>query len=655
VAHLPVRQSATPAAPSGFHPAVAPLVAISRLCLLASLLLVPVEVSAQSAGAGTGADAAAISAGLERKYDAGIYRDLPAAQARYREALTADASGDRTGAVRLLEAASLFDPEYPDAHFTLARVVLLSDPGRSVGELTEAFRILARSYPWQRHLLANAGTAIVVIWLVALLLAIVGIVVRHLPHLFHVVAETLGARDSRVGRVGAAALSLSPVLWGLGAIPTATLFAGLLSFRFGRREALILVLFFVSALSFAGLFGMIAPWAGAPRLDEPSLLVDRALSSGNDADLARALEAWKGRDSNEPLYPYALGAMARRSGDLEAAERQLTTAAVLKPNTPWILTNLGNVAFAKEDFARARQLYESASAADPNAVEPHYNLAQVYTKQLLFAEASREQSRASAVAFDRVRDFSRWSAPQLNRTVMDARPPVEALWDLARRTAHLRGAAAMEGNSFLAFATRLGPPAPFALLFLPAIFLIFGGIGQFLVRSLATLHCSNCQKVVCRKCVHRMQQRAFCTDCFKSVRDLKSMEFTRLLLTRRDKSAARRRTIGQAALTLVLPGAGQMLRGASLSGFFALLVMTAAVLLVIPNGALVPSLDVLPVPGGGWAKRAPLLVLFLITYAISLSRYFATTTTRVQGLTGGAGRPPSRGQGERREARAGRN
>lgn len=651
MAHLPVRQSSTSAAPSGFCPALASLAALFRLGLLALLFVAPSPAAAD----GTGADAEAISAALERKYDAGISRDLPSAQARYREALTADASGDRAGAVRLLEAASLFDPEYPDAHFTLARVVLLSDPGRAVAELSEGFRILARSYPWQRHLLANAGTAIVVVWLVALLLAIVGIVVRHLPHLFHVVAETLGARDSRIGRIGAAALGLSPVLWGLGAIPTATLFAGLLSFRFGRREALILVLFFVSALSFAGLLGMIAPWAGAPRLDEPSLLVDRALSSGNDADLTRALEAWEGRDANEPLYPFALGSMARRGGDLDEAERHLTTAAVLRPNTPWILTNLGNVAFAREDFSRARQLYESASAADPNAVEPHYNLAQVYTKQLLFAEASREQSRASAVAFDRVRDFSRWSAPQLNRTVMDARPPVEGLWDLARRTAHLRGAAALEGNRFLAFATRLGPPAPFALFFLPAIFLIFGGIGQFLVRGLATLHCSNCQKVVCRKCVHRMQQRAFCTDCFKSVRDLKSMEFTRLLLTRRDKSAARRRTIGQAILTLLLPGAGQMLRGASLSGFFALLVMTGAALLVIPNGALVPSIDVLPVPGGGWAKRAPLLVLFLITYAISVSRYFATTTTRVQGLTGGAGRTPSRQQSERREPRAGRN
>lgn len=590
-------------------------------------------------------DDASIASSLETKYDRGIARDLPMAQACYREALERNAAGAHAEAIRLLEAATAFDPEFPDAHFTIARIVLTSDPGRAVGEATEAFRILGRSYPWQRHLLANAVTALVVVWMMSLLLAVVGIVLRHLPHLVHIIGESLGARGSKVGMMGAGMIALAPALWGLGAAATATVFSGLLSFRLGKREALLVLLFVGSALALATWSGSIAPWAGAPRLDEPSLLVDRALASGYDGDVAHALQAWEARDANEALFPFALGSIRRRAGDLDGAADQLTLAAVLHPKAPWILTGLGNVYFAREDYARARQLYEQAAAADPSAVEPHFNLAQVYTKQLLFAEASREQSRASSLAFDRVRDFTRMGAPQLNRTVMDARPPVSDLWDLAARTGHLRGPATIEKNRYLAFALALTPPAPFALVFLPALFLIFAGIGQVLGRSLSTLHCSNCQKIVCRRCVHRMQQRAFCNDCFRSVKDLKSMEFTRLLLTRRDRSAARRRTIGQAILTFLLPGGGQMLRGASLSGFFALLVMTAAGLLVIQNGALVPSLDVLPIPGSDWAKRLPLLVLFLITYAITVSRYFATTTSTVERLT----------PGETRSARGGTN
>ena len=585
---------------------------------------------------------------LAQKHDAGVARALAGAQACYRQALAHEAAGRHPDAIRLLEAASAFDPDYPDAHFTLARVLVLRDPGRAVGEISEGFRILGRSYPWQRHLLANTLTGLIAVWILSLLVAVIGIGFRHFPHLVHMVEEMVSPRPSRVVRAAATLIALSPLAWGLGPIPTATLYAGLVSYRFGKREAALVTIFLVSALALAGGLAFVAPWSGVPTLEEPSLLVDRATTSGYDADLAAALLAWESTDPTEPLFPYALGTMARRSGDLDMAERQLTLAAVLEPRSPWILTNLGNVYFAREDFARARQSYEAAAAAAPDAVEPHFNLAQVYTKQLQFAEASREQSRASAVAFDRVRDFSKWSAPQLNRTVMDATPPTRSLWLLARRHARSVGSAAVASNPLLAGIARLEPPAPFALVFLPAVFLIFAGIGQLLGRGLSTLHCSNCQKIVCRRCVHRMQQRAFCNDCYQSVKDLKSTEFTRLLLTRQGRSAARRRTIGQAILTFVLPGAGQMLRGASLSGFFALLVMSAAAILVMANGAVVPSLDVLPYDSGSWAKRIPLILLFLLTYAITVSRYFSTTTARASEMAPRAARSGARAGAEDR-------
>lgn len=622
----------------GTRPSPAPTgrsrVLAAAAALLAATLFASGSCSAESvAGSVAPPDAEAIATALVQKYDAGVTRAIAPAQAAYRQAIAMDATGDPVEAIRLLEASAAFDPEYPDPHFTMSRIILFRDPGRAAAEFSEGFRNLARSYPWQRHVLANTMTGLIVVWMLGLLLAVIGIVFRHLPHLLHIVQELLNPCPSRGVKAAATIVSVSPVFWGLGVIPTATLFAGLLSFRFGKREALIMAVFLVSALCLAAGIGAIAPWAGTPTLEEPSLLVDRAMKSAYDPDLAAALLAWQGLDSTEPLFPFALGSMARRSGDLDLAERQLTQAAILKPRTAWILTNLGNVYFAREDYARARQTYEAAAATAPGSVEPHYNLAQVHTKQLEFTEASREQSRASGIAFDRVRDFSRWSAPQLNRTVMDAKPPLQSLWNLARRFALPRGHGALEGNRVLRWLMTLVPPAPFALVFIPALFLIFAGIGQLLGRGLATLHCSACQRIVCRRCVKRMQQRAFCEVCFQTVKDLKSTEFTRLLLTRQGRTAARRRTTDQAILTFLLPGAGQMLRGASLSGFVAILVMTLAALLVLADGALVPSLDVLPLATGAWAKRIPLLILFLLTYGITLARYFSTTTTRVQNWT----------------------
>ncbi len=574
--------------------------------------------------------------------DAGQLRALAPAQARYREALLALRAGNALEGQRLLAAAAEFDPAYPDPHFTLAGVLALRNPERAVGELGEALRIVGRNYTWQRHLPANVVTGFLVAWVLSLLFAVVGVVLRHLPHLVHIITEITGRSKGALANGGATLIALSPLLWGLGPIPTATVYAGLLSFRIGRREAVLVGLFVVSSIALASFATMVAPWAGPTSLDEPSLLVDRALHSGADAEVKGALAALAMRDPSESLYPFTAGTIARREGDFDSAERQLAQADALHPGSVWTLVNLGNVYFAREDYVRARASYEAAAKAAPRAAEPHFNLSQTYTKQLMFAEANREQSAATALAFDRVRDMGRISAPQLNRTVMEALPPVEAFWDLASRTAPERGLAATQSNSYIRFLLSLLPPGPFSIFFLVALFLLFAGLGQLLGRALATLQCSNCQKVVCRRCVFRMQQRAFCEGCYGAVKDLKSMEFTRLLLTGRGSRAARRRTFRETATTFLLPGAGQMLRGASLSGFVAIMIMVAAAMLVIGNGALGPSTDVLPVPSAGWAKRIPLTLLFALTYVITVARYYAKTTDKAPGITQSVGRSAGR-------------
>ena len=130
-------------------------------------------------------------------------------------------------------------------------MLALRDPGRAVGEISEGFRTLARSYPWQRHLLANTLAALIAVWIISLLVAVIGIGFRHFPHLVHMVEEMVSPRPSRVVRAAATLISLSPLAWGLGAIPTATLYAGLVSYRFGKREAVLVTLAATSACTAA--------------------------------------------------------------------------------------------------------------------------------------------------------------------------------------------------------------------------------------------------------------------------------------------------------------------------------------------------------------------------------------------------------------------
>jgi hypothetical protein len=95
-----------------------------RGCLAAGgalFLLALLSLSPRQAHAAWSTDE--IQRALERKWDGGVTRDLPSAQGCYRAALAAAASKNDAEAIRLLEAASQFDPYFPDAHFTMARLV----------------------------------------------------------------------------------------------------------------------------------------------------------------------------------------------------------------------------------------------------------------------------------------------------------------------------------------------------------------------------------------------------------------------------------------------------------------------------------------------------------------------------------------------------
>src|SRR5688500_3342728 len=80
------------------------------------------------AHASSAPNAAAVAASIAQKYDAGVRRALAPAQAAYRQALALEAAGNPDEAIRLLEAAAALDPEYPDAHFTLSRLLLFRQP-----------------------------------------------------------------------------------------------------------------------------------------------------------------------------------------------------------------------------------------------------------------------------------------------------------------------------------------------------------------------------------------------------------------------------------------------------------------------------------------------------------------------------------------------
>ncbi len=102
---------------------------------------------------------------------------------------------------------------------------------------------------------------------------------------------------------------------------------------------------------------------------EADLLVLRAQALVEDdkpdaamADLARATEI-----APDGFTPWLLRAtLARRSGDLVAAESALLKAAALAPESPDVELEAGNIAAAKGETDLARQAWEAAAADGPD-------------------------------------------------------------------------------------------------------------------------------------------------------------------------------------------------------------------------------------------------------------------------------------------------
>jgi len=75
-----------------------------------------------------------------------------------------------------------------------------------------------------------------------------------------------------------------------------------------------------------------------------------------------------------------LGIIAKKSGDLKDAVRHLKRALEVSPNSIEALSNLGYVYFDKEDFSKAKELFEHLGYIDPTLLDVPLILSMIYIR-----------------------------------------------------------------------------------------------------------------------------------------------------------------------------------------------------------------------------------------------------------------------------------
>jgi len=565
----------------------------------------------------------------EVKLNSGIPSLSAYAHAYYRLGVQARKEGDSEAALKAFRAAAQLDPNFLDPKYSLAKAYLFSDPGRAIAELSAAVEVLRRDFLAQYFFLQNLSAMIFLILAVALAVFVVMAIVRHVAELRHVVGERLAAEmPPRIaGWLGVFAV-LQPLLWGLGLAGTVLCCGGALWTCMSKRERFFTTTFLLLIL-FAPVFSLQMARRFPPLgYDSPTYVSYAALSDGWSDLHERALLRSIQSDPGDASHHFVYGTMARRAGRLGIARAELERAVQLSPSDARSLNNLGNVYFNLGDFDTADKCYRRAASIAPSLPEPHYNLAQVFTRRLLFAEANTEIGTAKRLDAELINEFSLNSREQLNRSVIDSGIPARQFWSALRREG-----ARSETSEALEPALRFLGVGRERRSITIAFFFALSLVASVLVfRNLRTHRCTNCGKIVCRKCLSRAQKQVYCLKCAVAASSVKSPEFTRLLLANQFRLETKRIRPVSAVAGFALPGFRLVQAGYAISGFFIVLLCTAVAVCIAVRGYWVDYLPSLPYETQGVVTYSLLLVPAVLIHGLSLLWLVRTATSRVPQL-----------------------
>jgi len=570
---------------------------------------------------------------LSELNDARLNSGIPSLSAEaheyYRLGVQARKEGDSGAALEAFRAAAELDPNFVDPKFSLARAYLFTDAGRSIAELSAVADVLKRDFLAQYFFLQNVAAMVFLILAVALAVFVVMAIVRHVAELRHVVGERLsGEMPPRVaGWLGVFAV-LQPLLWGLGLAGTVLCCGGALWNCMSKRERFFTAVFLALVVAAPVVSVQMARRFPPLGYDSPTYASYAALRDGWSDQHERALLRSIQSDPGNPSRHFVYGTMARRAARLGIARTELERAVEFAPDDARYLNNLGNVYFNLGDFDTADKCYRKAVSTDPSLPEAHYNLAQVFTKRLMFAEANSEIGTAKQLDAELINEFSLNSREQLNRSVIDAGIPVSRFWESLRREgARSETSEALEPALRFLGVGRERRSATIAFFF--ALSLVASGL---LFRNLRTYRCTNCGKIVCRKCLSRAQKQVYCLKCAVAASSLKSPEFTRLLLANQFQLETRRVRTVSAAAGILLPGLRLVQAGYAISGFLVVLLCTVLLVCIAVRGYWVDYLPSLPYETQGVVTYLLLLVPAVLIHGLSLFWLARTARSRVPQL-----------------------
>lgn len=475
----------------------------------------------------------------------------------HRLALLAAESGQPEQAQRLMRGASELDPSFVAPHLSLASWSLTREPSQALLQYATVIDLARRNFMLQLALAANAIYLCLQAMFLGLLAAGLLVIAIRVHALRHPWEERLGRWLSpETARWWSWSFVVLPFLCGFGPVLPTLALLGMLwpNFRF-RERALTVTLALAAAATpwtatmldrlAAPLDGDRAPLYGVPMIEHQGWTAER------DQRLARLAVEHPGN----PYVKFALAWAQRLSGDAAGAEASYRGVLEHWPNDARTVNNLGNALAMQGRAQEALETYLKATTLDPQNAAAWFNASQIYTQRFEYRSATDALARASVVDFEMVKNYQaqgsdgslalvdEWIAP---RTFWSALTEVSGSTGGRSLPPSWRGRFEASGWTFSAVAG--------------AVTVLGIAIGIWLHRGTPLRSCSNCGRVVCRRCARRRRELALCPDCADIETRAESPDFARVLLSQRQRRVLARERMMRTAGATLIPGFGLLAR-----------------------------------------------------------------------------------------------
>ncbi len=538
----------------------------------------------------------------------------------YRRGLTAKLAGQDAQAMRDVRGAAELDPSFVEPHLTIASWMLTRDPSQALLHYATVLELLRQDFTLQLDLAANLLVLGIQALFAGLLLAGMLVIWLRRDELLHTWQEQLGLFTSpTTAKWWALAFLVLPFVAGFGlALPT-LIFLGLLWPALRLRERALFVLLTLAVCTLPLTLRMVERMAlpldtSGPPFYGITTLPDETNFAETQSRLQRAAAA----HPDDPFVQFGLGWSARRGHDLVTAEKAYREALRIWPNHGRVLNNLGNVLAVQGRTEEALAAYKKAAEVDPANAAAWFNASQIYTQRFDYQLATEALTRASATQFELVKSYQSQATDDGLLPLVDQWLEPQAFWQAlssAPRSADSRGALPTSLRSHFE-TTGWGFSVMATLL---AIAAVFAGVVQ--AKSLPLRACSNCGRVVCRRCAERRREHALCPACAQVEAQAETPDFSRVLLLQQRSKHHRLIRLARTAVAAIVPGYGLL---AHRRVFTAVVLLSTTWVLArlwfgyAPPFALEPRLTV----PGEEVPAVLIVAVFALVEVISLIGYF---------------------------------